>query len=70
MAAHPTQSCLVFSTAMTAAARPPTTPTERSISPSSSTSTTPTAMMPTAVIWSMRLVRLPAVRKFSSDNEK
>ena len=70
MAAHPTQSCLTFSTAMMDAARPPTTPTERSISPSSSTSTTPVATMPTAVIWSMRLVRLPEVRKFSSDNEK
>ena len=67
---QPVQPCLVFSTAMMAAARPLTTPTERSISPSSSTSTTPVAMMPTAVIWRNRLVMFPEVRKFSSEMEK
>ena len=70
IAAQPGQPWLTVSTAMQAAATPLTIPTDRSISPSSSTSTTPTAMMPSDVIWSMRLVRFPEVRKFSSVREK
>src|SRR5215211_3575149 len=60
------QPCFTVSTAITAAHRPLTAPTERSISPSSSTSTTPTEISPTAVIWRTRLVRLVAERKRSS----
>ena len=59
------QPCLTFSTAITAAHTPLTAPIERSISPSSSTSTTPTEIRPTAVIWRKRLVRLTAERKRS-----
>ncbi len=70
IAGQPDQPWLTLSTAMQAAATPLTTPTDRSISPSSSTSTTPTAMMPSGVICSIRLVRLPEVRKFSADSEK
>ena len=55
---------------MQAAARPLTMPTERSISPSRSTRTTPVAMIPIVVIWSIRFVMLPAVRKFCSEREK
>ena len=64
---HP---CWTFSTAITAAARPLTAPTDRSISPSRRTKTTPTEIRPTAVIWRKRLVRFSAVRKwlFSSWN--
>ncbi len=47
---------------MMAAHRPLTAPTDRSISPSSSTYTMPTLIRPTAVIWSIRLVRLAADR--------
>ena len=65
IARYGSQPCLTLSTAITAAARPLTAPTERSISPSSSTYTTPTEIRPTAVIWSIRLVRLTAVRKRS-----
>ena len=70
IAAQPGQSFLTLSTAITEAARPLTMPTDRSISPSSSTRTTPVAMIPSPAIWSIRLVRLPAVRKFSSETEK
>ena len=52
-------------TAITAAASPLTAPTERSISPSSSTSTTPIEIVATAAIWSVRLERLTALRKRS-----
>src|SRR3954467_1146017 len=48
------------------APRPLTAPTDRSISPSRSTSTTPTEISPTPVIWRIRFVRLPAVRNRSS----
>src|SRR5690349_1541729 len=51
--------------AMIAAHRPETAPTDRSISPSSSTSTTPTETIPTATVCSARLVRLTGVRKRS-----
>ena len=40
------QPCLTLSTAMTAAARPLTAPTERSISPSRSTKTMPIEIRP------------------------
>ena len=50
---------------MQAAARPLTAPTERSISPSRSTKTIPIEISPTAVIWSIRLVRFSAERKRS-----
>ena len=53
------------STAITAAARPETAPTDRSISPSSSTRTTPIEIVATAAICSVRLVRLIAERKRS-----
>ena len=66
MARYGFQPCFTLSTAITAAARPLTAPTDRSISPSSSTYTTPTEIRPTAVICSIRLVRLTAVRKLSS----
>ena len=46
-----------------AAARPLTEPTDRSISPSSSTSTMPMAMVPTAALCRVRLTRLRAERK-------
>jgi hypothetical protein len=55
-----------FSTATIAAHRPLTAPTERSISPSSSTSTTPIDTRPTAVICSTRLERLTELRKRGS----
>jgi len=61
---------LTLSTAVTAAARPLTAPTDRSISPSSSTSTTPTEIVPMAAIWRVRLVRLIAVRKRSLASAK
>ena len=51
------------STAITAAHSPLTMPTERSISPSSRTSTTPTEMVPTAAIWIDRFTRLNESRK-------
>ena len=51
---------------MMAAHRPLTAPTDRSISPSSSTYTMPTLIRPTAVICSIRLVRLVDVRKLLS----
>ena len=53
------------SDATIAALRPLTAPTDRSISPSSSTSTTPTEIVPTATLCSARLVRLIGVRKRS-----
>ena len=65
IAGHAPQPDLTERVAVTAAARPLTAPTERSISPSSSTSTTPTEIVPTAAIWRARLVRLTAVRKRS-----
>jgi hypothetical protein len=51
--------------AMIAPASPLTAPTERSISPRSSTNTTPMEIVPTAAICSVRFVRLTAVRKRS-----
>jgi hypothetical protein len=57
------QPCLTLSTAAIEAHRPETAPTDRSISPSSRTSTTPTEIRPTAVIWSERLTMLTADRK-------
>ena len=59
---HP---CWTLSTAITEAASPLTAPTERSISPSSSTRTTPIEIVATPVIWSTRFERLTAVRKRS-----
>ena len=59
------QPCLTLSTAMTAAARPLTAPTDRSISPSSRISTMPIEIVPTAAICSTRFVRLNDVRKRS-----
>ena len=53
------------STAMTDAASPETAPTDRSISPSKSTRTTPIEIVATAAICSVRLVRLIAERKRS-----
>ncbi len=47
-----------FSTANTAAESPLTEPTERSISPSSSTNTMPTAMSPVPTMSMLRLDRL------------
>ena len=70
IARYGSQPCLTLSTDITAAARPLTAPTERSISPNSSTYTTPTEIRPTAVIWSIRFVRLIAVRKRSFYNWK
>ena len=49
-------------TAITADASPLTMPTVKSISPSSSTNTTPTAIVPVAALWSARFVRLNGVR--------
>ena len=63
IAVYGDQPCLTLSTAMIDAQRPLTAPTERSISPSSRTSTMPTEIRPTAVIWRARLVRFVAVRK-------
>ena len=62
---HP---CWTFKTAMSADVTPLTAPTDRSISPRSSTNTTPTEMSPVAVTCRSRLVRLTAERKrpFSS----
>ena len=60
------QPCFTLSTAMIAAHRPLTAPTERSISPSSSTSTMPIETSPTAVIWSTRLDRLTELMKRGS----
>ncbi|MGH3735167.1 MAG: hypothetical protein ACRDT6_06040 [Micromonosporaceae bacterium] len=57
-AAIPTTSATpmrTVSAASIAPARPETEPTDRSISPSSSTSTTPTEIAPVAAIWSVRL---------------
>ena len=51
---------------MIAAHRPLTAPTERSISPSSSTSTMPIETSPTAVIWSTRFDRLTELMKRGS----
>ena len=56
---------LTESTAITAAARPETAPTDRSISPSSSTRTTPIEIVATAAIWRVRFVRLTALRNRS-----
>ena len=61
-ATGPGTPIVTFSTAMTAEARPLTMPTVRSISPSSRTKTTPTAIVPVAALWSARLVRLNGVR--------
>ena len=60
------QPCFTFSTAMIAAHRPLTAPTDRSISPSSSTSTMPIETSPTAVVWSTRFDRLTELRKRGS----
>ena len=57
------QPCLTLSTATIAAQTPDTAPTDRSISPSSRTSTTPTEISATAVICSDRLTMLVELRK-------
>ena len=62
-AAGPGMPIFVLSTAMIAAHRPLTMPTVRSISPSSRTKTTPTAMVPTAAICSARLTRFSGLKK-------
>jgi hypothetical protein len=54
---------LTFSTAITAAHRPLTTPADRSISPRSRIRTTPIEMVPTAAICKVRLTRLNESRK-------
>jgi hypothetical protein len=59
------QLLLTMPTAMIAAARPLTEPTERSISPRSSTSTMPMAIVPTAALWRVRLTRLRLERNES-----
>ena len=59
------QPCWTESTAMTAAARPLTAPTERSISPRSRTSTTPIEIVAIAAICRVRFERLTALRKRS-----
>ena len=59
------QPCSTLSTAMTPAARPLTAPTERSISPSKRTSTTPIEIVAVAAICRVRLERLTALRKRS-----
>src|SRR4051812_44429807 len=56
MASSGLQPCFTLSTAITPAASPLTAPTDRSISPSSRTSTTPTEIVPIAAIWSARFV--------------
>jgi hypothetical protein len=63
MASQPATPWSTLSTATTAAVTPLTAPTDRSISPSSSTSTTPREIVPVAASCSTRLVRLPGVRK-------
>lgn len=55
---------------MTAAVKPLTAATERSISPSSSTITTPTAIVPVAAICSIRFVTLSGERKRSFSEKK
>jgi len=57
--------CWTLRTAITPAASPLTAPTERSISPSSRTSTTPIEIVAVAAICSVRLERLTAERKRS-----
>ena len=59
------QPCWTLSTAITPAARPLTAPTERSISPSSRTSTTPIEIVAVAAICRVRLERLTADRNRS-----
>ncbi len=54
-----------LTTAITDAASPLTAPTERSISPSSNTSTTPIEIVATAAICRVRFERLTALRKRS-----
>ena len=65
MATRPGTPARTLSTAITPAANPLRAPTDRSISPISRTRTTPTAMVPVAAIWSVRLVRLAGLMKFS-----
>ena len=60
------QPCCTFSTAMIEAHRPLTAPTERSISPSSSTCTIPIETRPTAHVWSTRFDRLTELMKRGS----
>ncbi len=62
-ATHSLTPLLTFSTAKIAAHRPLTEPTERSISPSSSTKTIPIAIMPVPTICWDRLERFWADRK-------
>ncbi len=50
--------------------RPATNPTERSISPSSRTKTSPIASRLKTAAWTSRLTRLPAVRNFESRDSK
>ncbi len=59
------QPLFTLSTPVTPAARPLTAATDRSISPRSSTSATPTEIIPTAAICSVRFVRLTLDRKRS-----
>ena len=55
---------------MITAPRPATNPTERSISPSSRTKTSPIASRLKTAAWTSRLTRLPAVRNFESRDSK
>ena len=61
-ATGPGRPIFTLSTAITPAQRPLTMPTVRSISPSSRTNTTPTAIVPTAAICSARLTRLNGLK--------
>ena len=56
--------CRGRSRATIAPATPLTKPADRSISPSSSTNTMPMPMVAMAAAWTIRLTKLPAVRKF------
>ncbi len=64
-ASHSGTPWFTFSTAKTAAARPLTEPTERSIWPISSTKTMPTAIRPVPTMSTLRLDRFRGERKFS-----
>ena len=50
--------------------RPATNPTDRSISPSRRTNTSPIASRLKTAAWTSRLTRLPAVRNFESRDSK
>lgn len=64
IANHSFMPCVTVITATTAPETPLTEPTERSISPSSSTKTMPTAIMPVPTIVTEILLRFSAERKF------